>query len=439
MKLLKQASRRLLVSLLDFEAKLVLRRYRPRIIGITGNVGKTSAKEAIYTVLNERLKVRRSEKSFNSEIGLPLSILGRPNAWGRPMSWLRNLGAGLALALFRHDYPEWLVLEIGVDRPGDIKRLSGWLKLDAAVLTSLPDLPVHLEFFASPEALAAEKLLLLHLVKPGGLVVLNGDDARIREARDNFANEFKNKALKVITYGFGPSNDLRLNNEHLYYEGGKPMGLTFKLDEGGHTVPFRLPEQVGRPQLYAAAAALAVGLGLDFNLIEMAEALLNYLPPAGRLRLLKGVKGSMILDDTYNASPAAMAEALETLRAIDVAGRRIAVLGDMMELGAKTIEAHRAVGEQTAAVANVIVTIGIRAKFISEAARAKGFAPERLYHFDEAPAAGVAVERLLGAGDLILIKGSQSMRLEQVVEEIMAEPERKADLLVRQDAEWQER
>ncbi|MEK7208797.1 MAG: UDP-N-acetylmuramoyl-tripeptide--D-alanyl-D-alanine ligase [Patescibacteria group bacterium] len=436
---LKKIFRVIIIYLLQFEARLILQRYQPRLIGITGNTGKTSAKDAIYAVLAKSFNVRASAKSFNSEIGVPLSILGRPNAWGRPFGWLKNLIAGLILSIIRHNYPAWLVLEIGVDRPADLQRLTRWLKLEAAVLTNLPAVPVHLEAFSSAEELIREKLILLMMVKNNGVIVLNGDDERIAAAREELQTNFNQRQLRVLTYGFKDGNDLRLSNEHLYYENGQPAGLTFKIDYQGHTVPFRLVGLIGRHQLYAPAAALAVGAALNLNLVEMAEALTAYQPPPGRLRLLRGLKDSMILDDTYNASPAAMTEALNTLKEITASGRKIAVLGDMLELGEKTIEAHRQIGLEAALAADLIITVGIRAKFIAEAASQKGIHPDNLKHFAAAQAAGRELEQLLRPGDLVLVKGSQSIRLEWVVEEIMAEPERKEEWLCRQESEWQAR
>lgn len=439
MNLIKKTIRAFVIRFLELEARFVLRRYQPQLVGVIGNVGKTSAKDAIYAVLAKSFRARRSVKSFNSEIGVPLSILGQPNAWGRPLDWLKNLAAGLALAIFPHDYPDWLVLEIGADRPGDIKRFASWLKLEIAVFTSLPDWPVHIEFFPSLEALVEEKLTLLNAVRRRGAMVLNGDDKRLLAAKEKWSNKFSEREIRTITYGFNSNNDLCVHGERIYYDGERPAGLTFKVDHAGRTVPFRLSGLVGRHQLYAVAAALAVGAILDLNLVEMAEALVSYQAPPGRLRLLPGIKETLILDDSYNASPAAVTEALATLKTVAARGKKIAVLGDMLELGEKTIAAHRQVGNVAAAAADLLVTVGVRAKFIAEAAREQGMKSEQLKHFDEAREAGRALENLLAPGDLILVKGSQSMRMEQVIEEIMAEPARKAELLCRQEPEWQER
>ncbi|MBI4136218.1 MAG: UDP-N-acetylmuramoyl-tripeptide--D-alanyl-D-alanine ligase [Candidatus Vogelbacteria bacterium] len=445
--MIKKTIRALVIWLLTIEARLVLRRYQPRLVGVTGNIGKTSVKDAIYAVLARALRagpqgglrVRRSAKSFNSEIGVPLSILNQPNAWGRPLDWLRNLAAGLALVIFSHDYPDWLVLEIGADRPGDIKKFVRWLKFDLVVLTSLPDLPVHIEFFSSVEAMVEEKLTLLEAARRGGAVIINGDNERLAAVKKKWSEKLNERSIRFLTYGFGLDNDLCVHHEHIYYDGDRPAGLTFKVDHLGRTVPFRLPGLVGRHQLYAPAAALLVGAILNLNLVEMAEALIFYQPPPGRLRLLPGIKETLILDDSYNASPAAVTEALATLKTLTAKGKKIVVLGDMMELGEKTIAAHRQAGIEAAGAADLIITVGVRAKFIAAAAAEKGFKLENMRHFDEASAVGGGLEHLLAPGDLVLVKGSQSMRMERVVEEIMAEPEKKGELLCRQEPEWQER
>ena len=172
------------------------------------------------------------------------------------------------------------------------------------------------------------------------------------------------------------------------------------------------------------------------NLVEMAEALSTYVAPAGRLKLIKGEKETWILDDTYNASPMATHAALDVLRDFP-ARRRIAVLGDMMELGQYTIQAHRAVADHAKECADIVFTVGPRAKFIADELAAHLFNKENLQNFSDSEEAGHALEKFIQPGDLILVKGSQSMRMEKIVEEIMANPEEKEKLLVRQEPEWQ--
>src|SRR3989338_1816365 len=163
---MKNLFKKLIVFIITLQARAVLRKYKPMIVAVTGSVGKTSTKDAIYAVLSKSARVRKSEKSFNSEIGLPLTILGAPNAWSNPFRWLANIVDGLFLIWFDAPYPEWLVLEVGADRPGDIRSLAGWLPVDIAVITRLPEVPVHVEFFDSPEAVVEEKASLIDAIKP---------------------------------------------------------------------------------------------------------------------------------------------------------------------------------------------------------------------------------------------------------------------------------
>src|SRR6185437_9248398 len=165
---MKDFFKKIIITLLTLEAQAVIKRYKPRIVAVTGSVGKTSAKDAIYEVLvaTSGARVRKSQKSFNSELGLPLTILGRPNAWNNPLGWLQNLFDGLLLIIRHSPYPEWLVLEVGADRPGDIKSVATWLPVEVAVITRLPEVPVHVEFFSSPEEVVEEKAALIDALTP---------------------------------------------------------------------------------------------------------------------------------------------------------------------------------------------------------------------------------------------------------------------------------
>ena len=423
--------RYLITLILRWEAKLILYRYQPKIVAITGSVGKTSAKDAIALALQTATTVRSSPKSYNSEIGVPLTILGVVNAWHNPISWLKNILHGLRLIIFRTPYPEWLVLEIGADRVGDIQSLARWIRPDVVVLTSLPLVPVHVEFFPSPQALFAEKGALLKAVKPNGALVINADDERVRELIEKLIAEKKLGQRKIIRFGWSDSAEIRMGNEQL-----SAKGLTGKIDYAGHTLPLRLTHLYGHQQLYAILAGLAVGISADYPILPVTQALETYQPPPGRGRLIEGVKDTFILDDSYNASPVAMVAALETLKNFPATGRKIAVLGDMLELGAYTIDAHREIGRTVALICDQLITVGIRAKFIADGAVAVNFSKEKLHHFDDAGQAGETLQSLLLPGDVVLIKGSQAIRLERVVEEIMAHPEDKEKLLARQELEW---
>lgn len=421
-----------ITSILRVEAKLVLKKYRPKILAITGSVGKTGTKEIIATVLGVKYRVRASQKSFNSEIGVPLTILNLPNAWWSLFGWVKNLVEGAGLVLFRSPYPEWLVLETGVDRPGDMLRLTKWLKPDVVVVTSLPSVPVHVEFFKSSEDIIREKWRLPASVASSGLVVLNGDEAKIRDLIPTLK-------CRTLTYGLGEKTQVRGSQSHFVYsqgESGQPIGLGLRVDYQGNSVPFKLIGVLGEHQLYALLGATAVAVSEGINLIEASEAIGKLETPSGRMKLLPGVKNTLIIDDTYNSSPSALESALNTLSELRVAGRKIAVLGDMLELGTHTISAHREAGVRAARVAHILVTVGLRMKFATEEAARKKMGKRVLHHFEDAREAGKFLQSIIQDGDVVLIKGSQSLRMERVVEEIMLHPEDKSNLLVRQEKEW---
>ena len=449
---MRNAFKKLLVVILTFEARLVVGRYKPHIIAITGSVGKTSTKDAIYEVVAQGAHVRKSEKSFNSEIGLPLTILGRPNAWHNPLHWLLNIVDGFVIFIFTARYPEWLVLEVGADRPGDIKSVAKWLPVDIAVITRLPEVPVHVEFFDSVEEVVEEKAALIDALVPEGTLVLYADDAR--------AEQFKKRAAgkKIVTFGFAPDADIRAQGATLVFERGKeewPIGMSVLVRVGETSAPLQVLGTLGMHTLMPALAAAAVGQALGKPLSDIAEALKSYEPPQGRMHLVRGIKETLIIDDTYNSSPAAVSAALDTLCSIPLSdgragknagitpARRIAVLGDMLELGRLSVEEHRKIGAQVGAASqtlidkiDILVTVGFRARDIAEGALDAGMPEQNILQFEDAQKAGEELAAMLQSGDCILVKGSQSMRMERTVKELMASPERASQILVRQDEEW---
>ena len=434
--MIKEFLRTIVITILRAEADIVIRKYRPKIGGVTGNTGKTSTKDAVYAVLATTYRVRKSQKSFNSEIGVPLTILGCETGWNNPLLWIYNIGYGLMIIIFPHRYPEWLVLEMGADRPGDIKALCGWLPLDIAVVTNIGDVPVHIEFFKSKEQLAEEKAHLLRALKSDGVAVLNFDDSLVKNMRGHNHHQ-------AVTYGFTADAQVRASHDRvLYHISGDqelPEGISFKITMNGTTAPARIKGIFGKHHVYAALAAIAVGTIEKINLATMLEALQEYEKAPGRLRLIAGEKGSMILDDTYNAAPLATERALESLATLRTTGRRIAILGDMLELGEHTVPTHERIGRLAAKSCDLLVTSGQRARFIADGAREAGMAPGSIQSFDISSEASEYVEPLIQPGDLVLVKGSQGARMERVVLDLMAHPEDAPALLVRQEKEWQNR
>lgn len=420
----------------------MVRKYKPNIVAVTGSVGKTSTKDAIFAVLAESHHVRKSNKSFNSEIGLPLTILGCPNAWNNPLRWLQNIFDGLLLLVLPARYPEWLVLEVGADRPGDIRGMAKWLPVDVAVITRLPEVPVHVEFFDSPEAVVEEKASLINAVKPTGTVVLYGDDRRIDLLRERAAA----RSLAVQTFGLTPGSGVRgVDVEFIQEEGAagaRPIGMRMQVEVDGGFAPLSVVGVLGAHALLPLLAAAAVGRVLGSNTQDIIAALGHYDPPPGRMRVLPGIKDTTLIDDSYNSSPAAVSAALETLRELKThfpSGRHVVALGDMLELGRHSVDEHRRVGVQVAAAVDVLVTVGFRARDIAEAALDRGLPDHAIFQYEDAEKAGEELAAMLHPGDVVLVKGSQSMRMERVAEHCMKEPERAEELLVRQDVDWKKR
>ncbi|MFA5022722.1 MAG: UDP-N-acetylmuramoyl-tripeptide--D-alanyl-D-alanine ligase [Candidatus Paceibacterota bacterium] len=431
--MIKSFFKNIIATILQLEARLVLKKYHPKIIGVTGSVGKTSTKDALVSILGKNLSVRGSEKSYNSsDFGVALTVLGCHSAWNDLFGWLEIMIYGVVLLCKKQKYPDWLVLEIGLEHPGEIKSILKWVKIDLAVITLLPEIPVHIEFFKSKDEVLNEKMLLAKAVPIGGHIFLNADDPNSLKFIPDLAGE-------TSTLGFSDKADYRAINPAIFNNDLGPAGLSFDLGHNEKNLNVKINGVVGEHQIYPVLTALAVGDKLSLKMIEMIETLGQYQPPAGRLRLIEGTKGTMILDDTYNASPVAMSAGLKTLESFVVAGRKIAVLGDMLQLGKYTVEAHKAIGYQVSLFCDLVVTVGLRAKFIDEALREKKFGERKMKHFDDSLQAGQYLEKIIKKGDVIFIKGSQGMRMEKAVEEIMAHPEGKAKLLVRQDKEWQER
>lgn len=427
----KKIFKNIIVTITTWQSKMVLLRYRPKIIAITGSVGKTSTKDAIFTVLSKFKTVRKSEKSFNSEIGIPLTILGASNGWSNPVVWIENIIHGFFLILWKQDYPEYLILEVGAGKPGDIKNVAPWLSPDMVVVTRFPDKPVHVEFFGTVENIIEEKSALAYALKKDGVLVLNHDDEKVY-ALHSKANR------RTVSYGFNENATYHAVHPSYMHASEKDSllsGINFKLEYSGNTFPVALPHIIGMHYVGSALAALACAHEAGCDLLQSINTISEYVTPPGRLTLIEGINDSILIDDTYNASPVAMDAALDVLD--DMKGKRkIAVLGDMLELGRLTEESHRAIGEKVVSVADILIVVGPRAKFIALGALEHGFKEKNIYSFETSKNCALFLIDTIKKGDIVLLKGSQGIRLERAIVGIMAHPEMKDKLLCRQEKEW---
>ncbi len=354
-------------------ARFWRRKLNLRVVGITGSVGKSTTKEMIAEVLGTRYRTLKSPGNLNNEIGLPLTIL--------------KLSSGYERA----------VLEMGFYVPGEIQFLCDIALPHIGVVTNIGT--VHAERAGSQEAIARGKSELIQALPAEGVAILNFDDHWVRKMEE------KSKA-RVFFYGLSPEADLWADQ----IEGLGLEGIRFRLHYKGETVHARVP-MIGRHSVHTAlrAAAVAVNDGLTWQ--EIFEGFAQGLAQL-RLVAVRTNTGALVLDDTYNASPESMLAAINLLDEMD--GRKIAVLGDMLELGPYEKQGHEMVGMRTAQVAKILLTLGPRAHMIAEAARRVGMRSANIFEFEEAEPIVDWLRKHLTSNDAVLIKGSHGLRMDRI-------------------------
>lgn len=423
----------ILQAKLKFFTRLILKKYKPKIIAITGSIGKTSTKEAIFYVLKKKMLVRTSFKNYNNEIGVPLTIIGLESPGKNLFGWLRVFLQASYLIIWKNkNYPEILVLEMGIDRPGDMKYLTELVKPDVAVVTYVSY--SHLEYFGSLNNIKKEKQVLVESLNSSGLAILNFDNQPVKE----MATVSK---AKVLSFGFSEGVDLRAQD--IVYNFSKDKyelsGINFKFNYQGSIVPVVMKNVISEPAVYVALAAAAIGLYFKINLVDIADSLHNFSLPPGRMNLLSGIKHTFIIDDTYNSSPEAAISAIDVLGKIkiDENSKKYAVLGDMLEIGTYTEEGHQLVGRHLYHnKIDVLVAVGEKSRDFIRGAKDAGMEDEQIFYFDKPNEAGRFLQNRIKEGDILLVKGSQGARMEKIVKELLGEPQRAAELLVRQEAKW---
>jgi Alr-MurF fusion protein len=386
-------------------ARYILRRYGTEVIGVTGSTGKTTTKEAVAHVLGAAFPLFKNPGNWNGRYGLPI-----------------------ALGHLRPEH-ELAVLEMASDSRGEIADLSAMAPPRVGIVTTVQ--PAHVDVFGDLETIAREKAALVRALPAEGITFLNADDPRVRAMAEQTSAE-------VLLFGFAEDADLRASDVRVTTE-----GTHFQL----HLSPLygsRLEQPIplftpllGRHAIYPALAAIAAGLHYGVAMEEIVGRLASLERVPGRLNLLPGLNGSLILDDTYNASPLAMVAALDVLAALP-ARRRVALFGDMAELGEFAQEGHALVGRHAAPIVDALVTRGEQARGIAQAAERAGLDSSQItvtYTAEDATrAAGAALEE----GTVLLVKGGMTARLERVVAALLTHPERDTQHLVRQSVAWEQ-
>ena len=422
---MKTFLRKVVLVLLKGMAKRRLKKFKGKIIGVTGSIGKTSTKDAIYTVLNSQMKVKRNENSMNSEFGLLLTILAIDSGYSSALKWSWLLAKAFYHSFFT-DHCEVLLLELGVDKPKDMNYLLSVVKPDITVFTNVA--PVHMAEgqFESMEAIFEEKRKLVDKMGDNSIAVLNIDDPLIAR----LAKERGKKNTR--TYG-----KEKLANYHFNKISQTTEGLSYILHHGEERYEV-LSQILGGYQAYVITPALVCA---DLLGIPMESAILaagRFTLPPGRMSIIPGINDSAILDSSYNSSPEALKEALKVLREVGGEKRKVAVLGNMNELGEKCDDLHRDIGAIVPGCADLLITVGTSASLFAEEAIKKGMDEKKVHVFKTSGDASEFFKDEVKKGDTILVKGSQNrVRLERFVKAIMANPEDAKDLLVRQERVWE--
>jgi len=417
--------------------KRAMRREKPLVVGIAGSVGKTSTKDAVGIALGAKEAgsgVVMSEKNFNNDLGVPLTIYGQDMPKKSVVKWLKLLLKAkfsyLGLSKLR---ARTFVLELGTDRPGDLARLMSIVYPKVGIFTAIG--AEHTEFFGSIDAVGEEESAIVRLLPPDGTVIFNQDDLRVSEACRDLPQQ-------KISFGTDPLADVRLISKDVCLDKASPdnSGMLLKISFDGRVHDVTIKGTVGKPQAYSVCAALAATKAVGEDMATAMRRLQERFRGApGRMRILPGIKRTWLLDDTYNSSPLAAFSALHDLSDFPVEenGKRIAALGDMLELGPLAEESHLQQGKEAAdAGIDLLVACGTLAHVTARGAIEAGMPEDKVFTFPKSSEAGLFIQERLAENDVVLIKGSQGIRMEKITKELMAHPDRAAELLVRHDPDW---
>ncbi len=419
---MRKILKNLVLKRLEKYTTQLLDKHRPKVIAVTGSVGKTSTKLAIAHLLSTRYRVLVHSGNYNTEFGLPLSLfnLEVPSNSLNIKAWL-DIFKSMKQAVEASDYPyEIVVLEMGADKPGDIARLTSYVKPDIGIITAVAK--VHLEEFGSIEAVLEEKW---HLAENSSQVYYNHDDELLVRKAAGLDN--------AVGYGLSPA-DVWSDLSSFEFNDIERYGWKGFLNIGPESSSIVFPV-VAKQSVYGLTVAAAIAKDLNMSDAEIASGIASWQQPPGRMRVLLGKQGSILLDDSYNASPYATVAALDTLQQFS-SGRKIAILGSMNELGDYEGPGHRLVGKHLEGI-DRLITIGVAAnKYLVPAALETGFDKKYIHECVDPYQAGDFVASIIRPGDVVLIKGSQNGVFAEEATKLLLANISDQDQLVRQNQQW---
>jgi len=434
----------ILIHLLRVAAGIKIRQVKPLIIGVTGSIGKTSCLHLLDAVIKTHYSVRTTFKA-NSEAGLPLGILGiRDKLSGFGVGGWLSAFLAIPGALLRRESFQVLIAEMGVDSPFEPQNMGYLLKIVQPKIGLLLNIaPVHTQQFAAAlpndqkndvgallSLIATEKGKLLISLPKNGTAIVNGDDERVVRIVPEIRAE-------VISVGEGSKNQVKLTGYSITQKGST---FTYRYNKNDYTITF--PDKLLFKEFGVTVGfVLAVAQTLNIPLKEAITAIeADYHEPAGRLTVITGKNSTTIIDSSYNSSPEALRVTLTLLSELKTKGKKILVLGDMRELGELAESEHKKAASQIKTVGDLIVLVGpLMTKYTAPELVKTGHPKDKLLVFKTSEGVGEKLLPLLESGDIMLVKGSQNtVFLETIVKEVMAEPEKAKDLLCRQGKMWDE-
>lgn len=416
---MQKLAKKIIVAILGWQVRRLYKKNDFKVVAVAGSVGKTSTKMAIAKVLKQKYKVQYQDGNYNDIVTVPLIFFGSPlPSLFNPFAWLSIFLTNERQLSQKYPY-DVVVVEVGTDGPGQIKEYGKYLKADISVLTGLA--PEHMEFFKTLDAVAAEEL---HIAKLSHKLIVNKD----------LCDEKYLKGLPIppVTYAINQPAAVQLTD--IKFDG---FESSFSIKKDGSLLLKAGHELIAEPLLYSTVAAATVGSELGLTANEILAGLKEIKPVSGRMQKLEGLNNSVIIDDTYNASPDAVKAALDTLYRLS-AKQKIAILGNMNELGSFSAAAHKEIGQLCDPKnLDLVVTIGPDAnKYLASAAKTKGC---NVMKFDNPYSAGEHIRPLLNDGTLVLAKGSQNgVFAEEAIKPLLANLG-DTQKLVRQSSYWLKR